>query len=156
MVTRSMRGQPVWQQKGRRQTPHTLALAEHGDHLLRFSFIASIHVERPRASNDREKMEVPRYRAPRSVCLAEIAPGLDLSGVGSGAVTVTSHTGVPPTSLQEGGERAFVFTCVVGCGAGTGAAGQDQHYGTATLVFWHCVLIMLYCVLVSSFEVDFL
>lgn len=140
--------------KGRQST-----LAEHGDHLLRFSFIASIHVERPRASNDREKMEVPRYRAPRSVCLAEIAAGLDLSDVGPGwsvarkekaanvgAVTVTSRTGLPPTSLQEGGERAFVFTRVLGCGAGTGAAGQEPHYGNATLLFWHSVLIMLYCV----------
>lgn len=63
--------------------PHTLALAGHADHLLRFSFIASIHVERPRAGNDQEKMEVPRYRAPPTVCLAEIALGLDLSGVWS-------------------------------------------------------------------------
>lgn len=74
---REQNGKPVF-------SPHMLALAEHGDHLLRFSFIASIHVERPRAGNDQEKMEVPRYRAPQSVCLAEIAPGLDLSDVGSG------------------------------------------------------------------------
>lgn len=67
--------------------PHTLALAEHADHLLRFSFIASTHVERPRAGNDQERMEVPCYRAPPSVCLAEIAPGLDLSSVGIGLVT---------------------------------------------------------------------
>lgn len=40
---------------GRRQMPHTLVLAEHADHLLRFSFIASTHVERPRAVNDQEK-----------------------------------------------------------------------------------------------------
>lgn len=63
--------------------PHMLALAEHTDHLLSFSFIASAHVKRPKAGNDQEKMEVPRYRAPPSVCLAEIALGLDLSGVGS-------------------------------------------------------------------------
>lgn len=66
-----------------REAADALALAEDGDHLLRFSFIASVHVEWPRASNDQEKMEVPRYRAPQSVCFAEIALGLDLSGVGS-------------------------------------------------------------------------
>lgn len=60
---------------------HTLA--EDADHLLRFSFIASTHVEKPRAGNDQEKMEVPRYRAPPSIWLAEIVLGLDLSGVGS-------------------------------------------------------------------------
>lgn len=58
-------------------------LAEHTDHLLRFSFIASIHVERPSAGNDQKKMVAPRYGAPQSVCFSEIALGLDLSTVRS-------------------------------------------------------------------------
>lgn len=71
------------QATGRQQMPHRLVLAEHADHLLRFSFIASTHVERPRAGNDQERMEVPCYIAPLSICLAKIALGLDLSSVGS-------------------------------------------------------------------------
>ncbi len=53
-----------------------LVLAEHTDHLLRFSFIAFIHVGRPSAGNDQKKMVVPHYGAPQSVCLPEIAFGL--------------------------------------------------------------------------------
>lgn len=60
-----------------------LVLVEHTDHLLRFSFIAFIHVGRPSAGNDQKKMVVPRYRAPQSVCLPEIALGLGLSTVRS-------------------------------------------------------------------------
>lgn len=62
---------------------HALVLAEHTDHLLRFSFIASIRVERPSAGNDQRKMVVPRYGAPQSACLPEIALGLGLSTVRS-------------------------------------------------------------------------
>lgn len=51
---------------------HVLLLAEHTDHLLRFSFIASIRAERPSAGNDQKKMVGPRYRAPQSVCFPEI------------------------------------------------------------------------------------
>lgn len=68
---------------GRQQMQHALVLAEHTDHLLRFSFIASIHVERPSAGNDQKKMVVPRYGAPQSVCFPEIALGLDLNTVSS-------------------------------------------------------------------------
>lgn len=90
--------------------PQTLALAEHADHLLRFSFIASTHVERPRAGNDQEKMEVPRYRAPPSVCLAEIALGLDLSGVGSDRTCeevkkAANVSAVTPHANQSHGHR---------------------------------------------------
>lgn len=53
----------------RQQMQHELVLAEHTDHLLRFSFIASVHVERPCAGNDQKKMRlVLCYRAPQSVC----------------------------------------------------------------------------------------
>lgn len=62
---------------------HALVLAEHTDHLLRFSFIASICVEKPRAGNEQKKMVVPRYGAPQSVCFPEIALGLGLSTVRS-------------------------------------------------------------------------
>ncbi|KAI9546186.1 hypothetical protein NQZ68_029422 [Dissostichus eleginoides] len=68
---------------GRQQMQHALVLAEHTDHLLRFSFIGSIRVERPSAGNDQRKMVVPRYGAPQSVCLPEIALGLGLSTVRS-------------------------------------------------------------------------
>lgn len=43
---------------GRQQMQHALELAGHTDHLLRFSFIASIRVERPSAGNDQRKMVV--------------------------------------------------------------------------------------------------
>lgn len=145
--------------KGRQST-----LAEHGDHLLRFSFIASIHVERPRASNDREKMEVPRYRAPRSVCLAEIAAGLDLSDVGPGwsvarkekaanvgAVTVTSHTDV-----SAGGRRACIC---FHARAGMWSRNWSSWAGT-TLRERHTSILAFranYALLCGSlFEVDFL
>lgn len=59
--------------RGRQQMQHVLLLAEHTDHLLRFSFIASIRAERPSAGNDQKKMVGPRYRAPQSVCFPEIA-----------------------------------------------------------------------------------
>lgn len=49
----------------RKQMQHALLLAVHTDHLLRFSFIASIRVEKPSASNDQKKMVVPRYGDPR-------------------------------------------------------------------------------------------
>ena len=62
---------------------HASVLAERTDHLLRFSFIASIRVERPSAGNDQRKMVVPRYGAPQSVCFPEIALGLGLSTVRS-------------------------------------------------------------------------
>lgn len=68
---------------GRQQMQHALVLAEHTDHLLKFSFIASIRVERPSAGNDQRKMVVPRYGALQSVCLPEIALGLGLSAVRS-------------------------------------------------------------------------
>lgn len=57
---------------------HVLLLAEHTDHLLRFSFIASIRAERRTAGNDQKKMLGPRYGAPQSVCFPEIAGGLGL------------------------------------------------------------------------------
>lgn len=62
---------------------HVLVLAEHTDHLLRFSFVASIRVERPSAGNDQKKMVGPRYGAPQSVCFLEIAGGLGLCTVRS-------------------------------------------------------------------------
>lgn len=62
---------------------HALVLAEHSDHLLRFSLTASVHVERPSGGNDQKKMVVPRYRASQSVCFPEIALGLGLSSVRS-------------------------------------------------------------------------
>lgn len=68
---------------GRQQMQHAPELAEHTDHLLRFSFIASIRVERPSAGNDQKKMVVLRYGAPQSVCFPEIALGLGLSTVRS-------------------------------------------------------------------------
>lgn len=68
---------------GRQQMQHVLLLAERTDHLLRFSFIASIRAERPSAGNDQKKMAGPRYRAPQSVCFPEIAGGLGLCTVGS-------------------------------------------------------------------------
>lgn len=68
---------------GRQQMQHALALAERTDHLLRFSFIASIRVERPSGGNDQRKMVVPRYEAPQYVCFPEIALGLGLSTVRS-------------------------------------------------------------------------
>lgn len=58
--------------------PRALVLAENPDHLLRFFFVASICVKKPRAGNEQEKMVVPRYRAPPSVCFPEIALGLGL------------------------------------------------------------------------------
>lgn len=67
----------------RQQMQHALVLAEQTDHLLRFSFIASIHVEKPSAGNDQEKMEVPRYTAPQSICWCEIALGLGVCSVRS-------------------------------------------------------------------------
>jgi len=63
---------------------HVLLLAEPTDHLLRFSFIASIRAEKPSAGNDQKKMVRPRYGAPQSACFPEIADGLDLCTVGSG------------------------------------------------------------------------
>lgn len=53
---------------------HVLVLAEHIDHLLRFSFIAAIRVERPSAGNDQKKMGVPCYGAPQCACYPEMAP----------------------------------------------------------------------------------
>lgn len=63
---------------GRQQMQHVLVLAKRADHLLRFSFSASIHVVRPSAGNDQKKMVEPRCGAPQSVCFPEIAGGLGL------------------------------------------------------------------------------
>lgn len=68
---------------GRQQMPLVLVLAEHIDHLLRFSFNASIHVERPSASNDQKKMGVLCSGAPQYACFPEIALGLGLCRVRS-------------------------------------------------------------------------
>lgn len=134
---------------------------------MRFSFIASIHVERPRASNDRQKMEVPRYRAPRSVCLAEIAPGLDLSDVGSGW-SVPERKGCQcrrrhsdqshrrSTDVSAGGRRACIcFHVRGGMWSRNWSSWAGPTLRTATLVFWHRVLIMLYCVGVSLKLISF-
>lgn len=47
---------------------HVSELAEHTNHLLRFSFIASIRVERPSAGNDQKKDGRATLRG-SSVCL---------------------------------------------------------------------------------------
>lgn len=47
---------------------HVLLLAEHTDHLLRFSFIASIRAERRTAGNDQKKDARATLRG-SSVCL---------------------------------------------------------------------------------------
>lgn len=79
---------------GRQQMQHALVLAEHTDHLLRFSFIASIRVERPRAGNDQRKTVVPRCGAPQSVCFPEIELGLGLKYCQVTLVTCKEKKGV--------------------------------------------------------------
>lgn len=68
---------------GRHQMQHVLLLAENTDHLLRFSFIASIHAEWSSAGNDQKKMVGPHYRDSQSACFLEIASGLGLCTVRS-------------------------------------------------------------------------
>lgn len=58
-------------------------LAKHTDHLLRFCFIASVHVEWPTAGNNQKKMEVPPYRSFQAACLPETL-GLGFNRVRSG------------------------------------------------------------------------
>ena len=49
------RGSKMGTATGRQQMQHLLVLADHTDHLLRFSFIASICFEEPRVSKEQKR-----------------------------------------------------------------------------------------------------
>lgn len=118
---------------GRQHMQRVSVVAEHTDHLLRFSFIASICVEKPRAGNEQKRRVVPRYRAPQSVCFPEIALGLGprpprsrcSHSRGGGERCTCEHSRVTLTSFNDSVVEFSLTTCL-------GVKGQ-----------WRCEVIVV-------------